>query len=195
MIYSINFPSTDLQKEVLAEYESIKDKKKALLTRMSISAAQLTPNERNKIIQELSHYAQTDLICYREAKDAELIARQNKVWNPAIEWAAENLQFKLEITSGIMPIEQKIPHAAKLLEEFDNWRLIPLAQLITACGSFVLGLMVAKQAITPTEATACALLEYSYQQERWGLDDEEIDRQKEISTTMQAAAKFLTLLK
>ena len=48
----------------------------------------------------LARYAESDLLCYRADSPPELVARQDAVWNPLLDWAHERYGAALVPTTG-----------------------------------------------------------------------------------------------
>ena len=52
-------------------------------------------------------FLDTDTLSYRaESSEGVLLARQTEGWDPVVAWALKKFGVKLEVTSGIMPIDQ-----------------------------------------------------------------------------------------
>lgn len=152
---------------------------------------------RQEVLDELSRYAGSDLICYRAEAPRELIARQEDGWNPWVDWAARELGVHLRIANGIVHVEQdpsvtKAMHAA--MDRLDSFRLSALHPAVTITGSAVLGLAFALRLITPEEVLVTSCIDEDYQAERWGRDAEAEAVRKNRLSELEQARRLLDLL-
>jgi chaperone required for assembly of F1-ATPase len=146
------------------------------------------------IIRELVGYGDNDLLCYR-ADDDDLAARQQKFWQPWLEWADCEFGVSLQVATGIMPVTQ--PHAGGLrdaLQQFDAWQLGALHRAVSLGGSLVLGLGFVSGQLDAEQLFSTAFLDELWQNEKWGRDYEAEDRQNHIRAELADAARFLQLL-
>ncbi len=119
-------------------------------------------------------YAQSDLICYRDARDAALMARQAAAWDPLLLWSAQVLDAPLDITQGVLPVDQPARSAARLADAvtaLGPFALAGLAPLVTIGGSLVAALALVRGAWPAATLWDAVALDEAYQQERWGHDD------------------------
>jgi chaperone required for assembly of F1-ATPase len=151
---------------------------------------------REAIIEQLVAYARSDLLCYRAAEPAELVARQEGAWQPLLEWVADTWGAELAVTRGVMPVVQP-PGAVEALRaavvDLDPVELTALAALVPASGSLVVGLAVVAGRISAEEAFGVAQVEETYQMERWGEIAEAAERRRRLRADILAAAAFLAL--
>jgi chaperone required for assembly of F1-ATPase len=149
------------------------------------------------LLDYLTGFGRSDLLCYRAAHPADLAARQAQAWQPWLDWAAERHGVALAVAEGIVPIEQpaaSIERLRAILAGYDFWRLTALQSLVPALASAVLGLAVAERALAAEAAFELAQLDEIFQAERWGLDADAARRQSELRREVAAAARFLDLL-
>lgn len=168
------------------------------LTRLVSTAIDRVAPRRDAVIAEIANYAATDLLCYRADDPPELGARQQRIWQPLLDWAAERYDAMLVVTAGITPISQ--PPAAlaaiqRAIAAHDAMLLVALHLATTSCGSVVLGLALLAGRITPEEAFAAAQLDESFQIERWGEDAEQTQRRAALKEDIALAARFAALLR
>jgi hypothetical protein len=50
----------------------------------------------------LAAYAESELLCYRAAEPPALVARQDAVWNPVLDWARGRFDISFTLVTGIM---------------------------------------------------------------------------------------------
>jgi chaperone required for assembly of F1-ATPase len=102
----------------------------------------------------------------------------------------------LETGQGIAFIDQSA--AALLALELAVWRhdafgLVGLHAAATITGSLVIALAVAAGRVDASEALALALLDETWQAEKWGRDAAADAREVRLKTELQAAERFLRL--
>ncbi|MDX6748340.1 ATP12 family protein [Geminicoccaceae bacterium 1502E] len=168
------------------------------LTRMATTAIDLMPERRGDAAAEMTGYAGTDLLCYRTDNPEDLAARQDAAWQPWLAWAESELAAPLEVTRAVEPLEQPASSLAALaaaVEELDDWRLVGTHAATTLSGSLVLGLAMERGALAPETAFEAAALDELYEIERWGLDEIQEKRHSRLRGDLEAAARFLALLR
>lgn len=183
--------------EWLAQGDTV-DPKQLPLTRLASIALDLVAPRREAVIAEMVKYASTDLGCYRAAEPPELVARQQAIWQPLIDWASLRFDAPLAVTASILPLAQS-PATLKAFEAavgaYDSFRLAALHLATAACGSLVVALALIEDRIDAEAAFAAAELDESYEIERWGEDAEQARRRKGLKEDIALAARFATLLR
>lgn len=169
------------------------------LTQLANSAIDRVIPQREIMIGEVMRFAETELLCYHaaEAEEAELAARQARVWLPLLDWARQRYDAPLRHTAGLMPVEQP-SEALRALQsavaELDGWRLTALQAAAAPLGSLVLALALVDGRLNPEEAFQAAYLDELFQMERWGTDAEAQARLERQRKDITDAARFLGLL-
>jgi len=152
---------------------------------------------REVILKNVLNFAGTDLLCYRCEEPEDLAARQNEYWQPLLDWAADTMGVDLEVTISILPVRQPIKAIEALvnkLQKMNDMELAGVASLAAAFGSLILALALAEGEIDPRHAFNCSQLDQIYQNEHWGVDEEEKVRQKNLENDIASAVLFLSLL-
>lgn len=143
-------------------------------------------------------FGRDDLVCYRAESPAELVRRQDELWTPLMDWAAERYGAKLNVGQGVMPLAQP-PEALAALEravgDLDDWTLGAAGAAAAAGGSLIVALALGAGRIDGAQASRIVLLDEIWQAERWGKDKEESARQDGIAMDMATAARFAELSK
>lgn len=168
------------------------------LMALACSAIDLIPGRREQEIEELAAYGDTELLCYRVERPADLAERQAAGWQPLLDWAARHLDAPLEpVVSISYQPQPEISLAAlrRAIESHDDLQLAALSLAVRSSGSLVIGLALSHGAITPGEAFEAAELEASYQIELWGEDAEAGKRRAEVRRDLEAAARMFALLR
>ncbi|MGH7113101.1 MAG: ATP12 family protein, partial [Stellaceae bacterium] len=110
------------------------------LTRLASTAIDRVAPQRDLIVRQIAGYAGTDLVCYRAAHPPVLAARQQAMWQPLIDWAAQRYDAPLEVTAGVIPIAQppaSLRAFAAAVAEHDDFALAALHLATGACGSLI----------------------------------------------------------
>ncbi len=194
-------PSAALAGAIAAEWEAQQEEIRPAqmpLTRLASTAIDRVAPQREAIMQQIADYAGTDLVCYRAVHPPELAIRQHAVWQPLADWAAQRYAAPLEITAGIIPIRQPVAslHAlAAAVAGHDNFALAALHLLTGTCGSLVIALALTEGRLDAAEAFAASQLDESFQIEAWGEDPEQAQRRAGLTEDIEAAARFLALLR
>lgn len=195
-------PTMDFAVAIADEWQAI-DRKihKHLMpfTRISEAAIDGAASEYAAIVDNLTGYGASDLLCYRAETPVELISRQAESWDPLLDWAAHKLAAPLNVTSGIVAIDQpgsSLETLKKQVESFDLFQLTAFYDLVKISGSLVLALAVAQGHVSAEQAWALSRVDENWQIDQWGTDDEaEALAQSKLRDFVQAATalKMLTI--
>ncbi len=168
------------------------------LTRLAGASVDRSAAHREAIVRQVSHYAGTDLVCYRASHPPALSARQQAVWQPLIDWAAERYDAPLMVTNGVIPASQpaaSLEAFAAAVAAYDDYALTALHAAAAACGSLVIALALLEGRVDAGEAFAASQLDESFQIEAWGEDAEQAQRRAALAADIEAAPRFLALLR
>jgi chaperone required for assembly of F1-ATPase len=155
----------------------------------------IAPNP-HPVIDAIAAYGATDLLCYRAERPDALVVRQQREWQPWLDWAAAAYGARLVVTSGVMPVPQDQGALAALrsaLAAHDPFALAGLGVLVPAYGSLVLGLAVAAGRLEAEAAHRLSILDELFEEELWGEDSEASARRAHVARDMRDAARFLRL--
>ena len=167
------------------------------LMQLAATALDRVARARTTVIDQLTRYGETDLLCYRATEPPELVDRQTAMWQPLVDWIEAHHAVRLEVAHGLMPRPQ--PSAALdalrgALEPLDALRLTGLNAATAAAGSVVLALALLARRLSADEAWALSQLDETFQIERWGEDREAARRRAELRADLVAAGRFLELI-
>jgi chaperone required for assembly of F1-ATPase len=168
------------------------------LTRLATTTVDRVATQREAIVRQTANYAATDLVCYRAAHPPALAARQQAVWQPLIDWAISRYDAPLSITTGVIPTKQSAASLrafAAAVAEQEDFALTALHVATAACGSLVIGLALIEGRLDPEGAFAASQLDENFQIEGWGEDAEQAERRRTLAADIQAAARFISLLR
>jgi chaperone required for assembly of F1-ATPase len=168
------------------------------LTRLAGATIDRNAAERDTVVRQVTHYAGTDLVCYRATHPPALAARQQMVWQPLIDWATARYDAPLAVTNGVIPASQpasSLAAFASVVDAHDDFPLTALHAATTACGSLVIALALLEGRLDAAEAFAAAQLDESFQIEAWGEDMEQAERRAVLAAEIAAAARFISLVR
>jgi len=168
------------------------------LTRLAATTIDRVATQRDAIIQQTANYAATDLVCYRATHPPALAARQQAVWQPLIDWAVMRYDAPLVVTSGVIPKSQSAASLRALTAAVagrKDFALTALHVATAACGSLIIALALLEGQLDAQQAFAASQLDESFQIEGWGEDAEQAQRRRALAADIDAAARFLSLLR
>lgn len=167
------------------------------MTGLANAAIDIASPDLAAFAEPVAAYATSELFCYREDRDAELLAEQAALWNPLLAWAEARYGVEFAITQGVLPIDQPPATVAALrtaVLTLDAWRLTALTPLATIGGSLVAGLMLIESAHNADALWQAVSLDELYQERRWGADDLAIAAREKKRADWDNAVRFLGLL-
>lgn len=195
-------PSAALAKEIAKEWQAQPNRDKLNwnhmpLMQLAATAIDITSRNRNRVINQLLRYAETESLCHRADEPPELVKRQNDVWDPVLDWCAEHFKARLHTVVGIMPVIQSAETLRVLrfaLEAYDDFNLTGLRQAVDVGGSLVLGLALAKKHLTADQVFSAAELDVHFQIEKWGADPAIAKRHADIRRDLHLCEMWFGLL-
>jgi len=153
---------------------------------------------RIAILDQLLKYAESDLLCYRADQPEDLRNHQDSHWQPLLDWAAETYGAQLNVTSGVLPVDQPLEAIANLrspVESLDDYQLTVLASVTQAAGSLVIGLCVIAGRLDADAAFEASQLDETWQIKKWGEDSEAANRRTLLHGEIRDAVRFLDLVR
>jgi len=196
----LNLPNLALAEAIAEEWREqgdILDTQKMPLTRLAFAAIDVVTPERAHVANETVNYARSDLLSYRAEDPPDLVARQAKVWDPLLDWAAETYGARLKVGAGVRHVTQPAEAIAELetaVSRYDEFELAALHTATSITGSLILALALAEEEVDAGEAFDAAMLEEKFQSEKWGIDAEAEKRRRHLLVELTAAERFLRLL-
>lgn len=167
------------------------------ITRLANSAIDRVTPHRADIIDSVTAYGGSDLVCYWAEEPDDLVARQEEAWMPVINWAADHLGLRLETRTGIVhkPQPDETMQAFRHhLEALDNFRLTGVADSVSQAGSLVLGLALLKGYLDADAVFRASQVDEDFQISLWGEDWEQKEKRERLRLDIQATERFLLLL-
>lgn len=161
------------------------------ITRLVNTAIDGVAADPQAVFEDILRFSAGDLLCYRAASPAELVARQAERWDPVVDWAASDLGARFVLIEGVMPQEQPreaIAAFAVTLRKYDTpIELACLHTVTTLTGSAILALAFAERRLSADEAWTLAHLDEDWTEEHWGADAEAAQRRSRRYEDLQAA--------
>jgi len=194
-------PTRALAEAVAAEWDAQADTVRPQdmpLTGYAMTALDTAGPRRDDLIDGLAQYAGTEMLCYRAPHPEHLVERQQALWQPLLDWAALAFDARLNVTTGILPVEQPAEAAQALraaVAAHDTFELAALSGTVKAAGSLVIGLALTGGRLTAEQAFEAAEVESTFQIEQWGLDEEQETRRAGVYADIAGAARFVELLR
>jgi chaperone required for assembly of F1-ATPase len=192
--------SIALAEAVAAEWRDVSetiDPAAMPMTGLTNAAIDLATPDLVAFAAPVAAYAESDLFCYRDARDAALQAEQAAAWNPLLAWAEARYAIEFTLTQGVLPVDQPDATITVLQDAVlaqDAWRITALTPLVTIGGSLVAGLALLENALDADALWEAVSLDDLYQERRWGADSEAQKARAAHKRDWDNAARFLTLL-
>ena len=167
------------------------------MTGLSNAALDLATPDLAAFAAPIAAYATSDLLCYRDARDATLQAEQAAAWNPLLAWAEARYNIEFTLTQGVLPVDQPEATIATLQDVVlaqDAWRITALTPIVTIGGSLVAGLALLENAYDADALWEAVSLDDLYQERRWGADSEAQKARAIHKRDWDNAARFLALI-
>jgi len=193
-------PYRDLAHEIATEWEAQKDvvaPASMPMTQMATTALDRVGPERQAILDHLAAFAQTDLLCYRAPSPASLRERQDRMWQPLLDWLQTEIGAGLTVTVGVIAVEQAPESIQTIRNRFDAldlWRLTGAQVAAAAAGSAVLALALAHGRLDGEQVFSLSQIDEAWQAALWGEDAEAAQRRKNLRADILAADRLLRLI-
>ncbi len=195
-------PSRRLVEALAAEWAAlgeVVDPARMPLTRLVNTALDAVSAMPGPVAAEIDKYAASDLLCYREASNERLAARQAAHWDPPLAHMRDVHGVRFRLAAGIVFVEQP-PEVLEAIERaVAQWPeplgLAALHSVTTLTGSAVLALMLGAGRISRDEAWMAAHVDEDFQIEAWGEDEEAMQRRSARRAEFDAAALVLEVMR
>lgn len=167
------------------------------MTGLANAAIDLAAPDLAAFATPVAAYAESDLFCYRDARDAALQAEQAAAWNPLLAWAEARHGIEFALTQGVLPVDQPEATVAALQDAVfaqGQWHITALTPVVTIGGSLVAGLALIEGAFDADALWEAVSLDELYQERRWGADSEAQRTRASNRRDWDNAVRFLGLL-
>ncbi len=196
----LTFPSAKLAEASAAEWSAqgeTLDMAAMPLTALSYAALDRIAEDPRRFVDDVTRFAETDLLCYRASTPPKLVAGQAKAWDPLLAWLLERYGVRLVLAEGIMPVDQPEKAIATIRDAFavlDPFRLTAAHVASQAAGSAVIALALVQGEISPAIAADAAQIDDNWQLEEWGEDEEARGLIVRRRSDLEEIGHFLSLL-
>jgi chaperone required for assembly of F1-ATPase len=184
-------PTEALAALLAAEFEAqtdVVDFNRMPVMRMASTAIDRVSLARAEVAREVASYGGSDLLCYRAEAPMELELREAAAWGPWLDWAKAELNVELLAVTGVIHRPQA-PEALwqlhQLAEAEHDFMLTGLSFGAALFGSAILSFAVRQGALDAVEAFEISRIDETFQEERWGVDEEAHARR--LALTAEAA--------
>ena len=151
--------------------------------------------DKQKYIDEVLKYINTDLICYWENKPEDLYTLQIDNWSKQLKKLKDE-ELKFDYTLNILPIKQKYS-SIELLKK----KLIQLDDLILACllivtkttSSLLLSYLFITNRIKPIDLYKNTYLHEIWQSKKWGVIEEEKEKRESDLLTFKKIYRLIKI--
>ncbi|UYV36347.1 ATPase [Rhodobacteraceae bacterium D3-12] len=171
-------PCEPLAQKIAEEWNALDkaiDPARMPFTRSANAAIDKVAVQHGEVAAMIAGYGDSDLLCYRAEFPAELVARQNDLWTPLLDWARNAQGIELKPITGIVHQPQSATSLTRISDittSMSVFELTAFHDLVSLSGSFVLGLAAAQQVRPIEEIWTLSRLDETWQEEQWGADDE-----------------------
>lgn len=167
------------------------------LTRLANSAIDGVAEREGEVVQDIVNYAASDLLCFRAASPAGLVANQARVWDPILAWVRTGYDAPFKVGTGVTPLDQpasSLDAVRQAISALGPFRLAALHVLTALTGSALIALAHAKRFLDTDAAWEAANVDENWQASQWGEDFEAAQRQKKRFSEFLNASRFFDLV-
>ena len=130
---------------------------------------------REEVADEIAARAGADVLCYFADGPDSLVELQVLHWGPMLDWASAELGLELVRVSGLIhrpQPEATIERVRSLALDLSDFELTGLVNAAGLFGSAILAFALQRGRLTGDEALDLSRLDETFQEERWGVDEE-----------------------
>lgn len=175
---NLRLPTTQLAKLVAQEWADQSEfinPASMVVTGFCNAAIDRVSDNRAMLEGEVTGFADTDTLSYREEPGSELAQLQETLWDPVLARLEERYKAKWLRTTSIMPGQQDeavMALARTHVAALDKFALTAFSQMAALAGSFALILALTEGDIDADSCWTAAFVENDWQAQQWGEDAE-----------------------
>jgi chaperone required for assembly of F1-ATPase len=194
-------PTPDLAQRVAEEWDAqtqVIDSTIMPATRLAFTAIDRIAETRAAVAAEVAAYAGSDLLCYRADHPTPLVERQQREWQPVLDWAGSMLGAPFTPVTGIIHTPQPAETLARveaLALSLDDFSLAGVAYASGLLGSAVLALAIRAGELDGQRALDLSRLEEIFQADQWGQDAEARQRADNLAIEALALQRWFAALR
>lgn len=176
------------------------DPAKMPITRLANTVIDGIAEDSEPVVEDLLRFGLSDLLFYRASAPVELVERQQKLWDPILDWAETRLTTRFTLGEGVMFIPQSDNSSWAIRSYLQNYfakpfELAALHMLTTLSGSALIAFAVNDGHLTVEDGWRIAHLDEDWTNEQWGKDEEAMMRRSNREAEFYAASAVLAALK
>jgi chaperone required for assembly of F1-ATPase len=163
------------------------------LTGFANAAIDQVAPQRQRFVDDIAAYGETDTLCYRADPGDPLAQRQDRDWEPILQWAENRYDIRLIRVAGIIHQPQSTHSLSRLktsVNAMDAFTLAGFSTLVGIGGSLVSALALLEQAFDSGTIWQAICLEELWQEELWGADPEAVAARENRRAAFDAAWRF-----
>ena len=165
-------------------------------TRLANSAIDGIAGREGQVAPDILNYAASDLLCYRAASPAGLVAMQARLWDRILAWVRAEYDAPFKVGTGIKHLDQppaSLEAIRRAISTMGPFQLAALHVMTTLTGSALIALAHAKRFLDADAAWEAAHVDENWQASQWGDDFEAAQRQKKRFSEFLNASLFFEL--
>ncbi len=193
-------PTRVLAEAIVVEWNAQGDKivpASMPMTQIAATSFDIVGKDREKTVSGLLAYTDSELVCHRTQGPSPLAEKQEKIWQPFLNWCCERYGVSFAVGCGVMPVRQKPEIADALgraIRAMGDFHLAGLSCSTDSAGSLVLGLALAEKAFTAAQVFEASELDATHQAIAWGEDPAAKARQESVRRDLEACERWFRLL-
>jgi len=194
---SFNFNEKNLPELILKEVKRFKYKhlNQSIYYKIFSIAKDKFFVDKQKYIDEVMKYINTDLICYWEKKPKDLYTLQLENWKLELD-KLKNEELSFNYTFSILPIKQNnisIKLLKKKLIKLDDINLACLLIVTKISSSLLLAYLFITDKIKPNQLFKNTYLHEIWQSNKWGIVEEEKQKRENDLLTFKKIYKLIKI--
>ncbi len=192
-------PTEQLARAIATEWQAQEgeiDPSSMPMTRRANAAIDKVTAQFDEVCNMLCEYGGSDLLCYRAEQPQELAARQAEVWDPLLDWAAAEFNAQLQVTSGVMHLQQDTKTLVRIEEPVRRLAVFPLTafhDLVVFSGSLIIALAAVRNYVGIDEIWQASRVDEQWQEDLWGKDDEATEASERKEQDFKDAFRFFQI--
>ncbi len=167
------------------------------LTALAQGALDQVAHERDRIINRIAAFADSDMLYYRGDDSQQALAdHQAEKWDPLLDWARQRYDVSFTLTHGIIhksQSEQTIARLSDAVKSQDDFTVAAMLSLVGLAGSLAAVLALVEEVYDAETLWPLMNLEELWQEEQWGRDDLAVETRAIKQAEFFAAVQFLVL--
>jgi len=190
-------PRRDLAEAMAVEWEAQTthiDPRTMPLVRLVNSGVEGGADSARLLRDEIVKYAGTDLTLFRADSPQELVAEQDRQWDPVLTALARHFDIRFQPVVGIIHEDQPQQTLSKLAQSLDrahHLTLISMASITGLTGSGLISIALREKLMEPDAAWNAAHVDEDHNIRLWGEDAEAAKRRAKRREEFDAAMTVL----